>query len=151
MVNALREIPAASIEIVGDGADDEIRAHCERFRDRVAIRGFVPDVGSLFSTACALLVPLIAPGGLKLKTLTALYYGLPILSTDSGVDGIPLRDGVDFVRENDLDRFARQMVRLTDLAFNHRISRAAARTFRENYAESRVYQDYDPMFGLKSH
>lgn len=149
--NALREIPAARIEIVGDGADDEIRAHCERFRDRVVIRGFVQDIGSLFSTACALLVPLIAPGGLKLKTLTALYYGLPILSTDGGVDGIALRDGVDFVRENDLDRFPRQMARLIDQPLNERISRAAMRTFRESYSTERVYEDYDEMFGLKPH
>jgi len=148
--DALHAMPAARIEIVGDGADDEIRAHCGRFQDRVVIRGFVQDIGSLFSTACALLVPLIAPGGLKLKTLTALYYGLPILSTDGGVDGIPLRDGVDFVRENDLDRFGQQMARLTDVSFNSQISRAATRTFKEKYSSERVYEDYDAMFGLRS-
>jgi len=148
--DALRQLPAAKIEIVGDGADDEIRMQCARFRDRVTIRGFVQDISTLFSTACALLVPLIAPGGLKLKTLTALYYGLPILATDGGIDGIPLRENLDYVRENDLNRFGYQMVRLTDNVFNDVISRNAAQTFLENYASERVYQDYDELFGLQA-
>jgi len=149
MEDALAKIPDARIEIVGAGADDEIRAHCARFGDRVTIRGFLQNIDPLFTTACALLIPLIAPGGLKLKTLTALYYGLPIVATDSGVDGIPLRDGVDFVRENTLERFSVQMDRLRDLSFNHAVSRNATRAFQKHYSKDRVYRGYDAIFGLE--
>lgn len=148
--DALRCMPSADIVIVGEGADDEIRAQCARFDGRISIHGFVSDIDALFTTACALLIPLIAPGGLKLKTLTALYYGLPIVATDSGVDGIPLRDGFDFIRENDLGGFAPHMARLTDLSLNREISRNAARAFQQHYSKERVYAEYDEIFGLAS-
>jgi glycosyltransferase involved in cell wall biosynthesis len=147
---ALHAIPDARIEIVGDGADAALRTHCSRFGDHVAIRGFVERIDELFSSACALLVPLVAPGGLKLKTLTALFYGLPIVATDSGVDGILLRDGIDFLRENDLARFSRHMIRLCDVPFNREISANASRAFHEHYAKAQVYQDYDDIFECTS-
>lgn len=150
MDGALRALPHARIEIVGDGADDEIKALCVPFGDRVVVRGFVQNIDALFSTACALLVPLIAPGGLKLKTLAALIYGLPIVATDCGVDGIPLRDGIDFVRENALERFPIHMARLCDISFNREISRNAARAFQAHYSKDRVYKDYDEIFALTS-
>ena len=82
-----------------------------------------------------------------MKALTALFYGLPIVATDSGVDGIPLQDGVDFLRENALERFSLHMARLCDPSFNGEISRNATRAFQKHYSKERVYEDYDAIFG----
>ena len=91
------EIP---VLIVGAGAGSEISRLCSRFGRHVEIAGFVDRLDDVFSTACALVVPLLAAGGLKLKILTALYYGLPILATEASVDGITMQDGIHFLREN---------------------------------------------------
>jgi glycosyltransferase involved in cell wall biosynthesis len=150
MDGILQIIPNARICMIGEGADDEIRSLCRRFGGQVEPRGFVDNLDTVFSTACALLVPLLAAGGLKLKTLTALYYGLPIIATDSGVDGIPLIDGTHFLSENAIERFPVHMLRLMDVPYNLEISRNASMLFSEHYSKERIYRDYDGLMGSES-
>ncbi|HET9580825.1 MAG TPA: glycosyltransferase family 4 protein, partial [Usitatibacter sp.] len=141
-----REMPDACIHLVGGGADEEVRALCRDRAPRIEIHGFVPDAMPYFTRSCALLVPLAAAGGLKVKVLTALYYGLPILATDAALDGIPLLDGVSCVRENDVARFPAHMRRLCDAAFNERLSRNSMQAFREHYSRQAVFTEYDALF-----
>ena len=145
MTEVLRLIPQAKVLIVGDGAGSEITRLCSRFGRHVEIAGFVDRLDDVFSTACALVVPLLAAGGLKLKILTALYYGLPIVATEASVDGIPMRDGVHFLRENAIGGFPAQMLRLCDVGFNRRISRNALALFDAHYSKDAVYREYDQL------
>ena len=147
MDGILEVMPEVKIKLVGEGADDEIMQLCQRFGRHVEIHGFIENIDLLFATSCALLVPLIATGGLKLKTLTALYYGLPIIATDSGVDGIPLQDGVHFIRENKLEFFPIHMKKLCDVSYNRKMSHNASLIFRQHYSKDCVYQEYDALFG----
>lgn len=145
MEEVLRLLPQAKVLIVGEGGGDEIERLCSRFGSHVEITGFVKSLDPLFATACALVVPLLAAGGLKLKVLTALYYGLPILANDASVDGIPVQDGVHFVRENAIERFPQQMARLCDIELNRRISRNASAFFAAHYSKDAVYREYDAL------
>lgn len=148
MKEVAQSLPHAKIIIIGEGADSEVENLCNLYRDHVELAGFVENIDLLFSSACALLVPLLTAGGLKLKTLTALYYGLPIIATDNGVDGIPLRDASDFIRENDITRFPVHMRKLCDIQFNKTLSENASRAFVGNYAKEHVYEEYDGLFGM---
>jgi glycosyltransferase involved in cell wall biosynthesis len=109
------------------------------------VRGFVESLDEIFSSVCALLVPLLAAGGLKLKILTALYYGLPIVATEVSVDGIPMQDGVHYIRENAIERFAAHMARLCDRSYNAVMSRNASDLFREHYSKEAVFREYDEL------
>ena len=149
MDGVLQRIPHARICMIGDGVDDEIRGLCRRFGNHVETPGFVESLDAVFSTACALLVPLLAAGGLKLKSLTALYYGLPIIATDSGVDGIPLVDGTHYLRENIIERYPAHMLRLMDIPYNFKISHNASALFNDHYSKERVYRDYDELMGIR--
>lgn len=148
MKETVQSLPRVKIIIIGDGADSEVESLCNLYRDHVELAGFVENIDALFSSACALLVPLLTAGGLKLKTLTALYYGLPIIATDNGVDGIPLQDTLDFIRENDIARFPIHMRNLCDVQFNKVFSENASKAFVGNYAKERVYAEYDGLFGM---
>lgn len=133
--------------VIGDGLDDELRALCSR-RPAVQACGFVDDIGPLFATACALLVPSIAGGGLRIKALSAMFHGLPIVSTGTGVEGIPLVAGESYLRADQVEAFAELMLRLLDPAFNAQVSRAASAVFREHYGPEAVFREYDALFGL---
>jgi glycosyltransferase involved in cell wall biosynthesis len=145
MDEVVRLMPQAKVIIVGDGAGSEISRLCSRFGRHVEIAGFVDRLDDVFSTACALVVPLLAAGGLKLKILTALYYGLPIVATEASVDGIAMQDGIHFLRENAIEGFPRQMLRLCDVEFNRRISRNVSALFDEHYSRDAVYREYDEL------
>ncbi|HBH35341.1 MAG TPA: hypothetical protein DDW45_02750 [Gammaproteobacteria bacterium] len=147
MEKIIREMPDVRIRVVGGGADDQIVELASQYGEHVDIAGFIPDLDSVFATSCALLIPIIAAGGLKIKTITALYYGLPVIATDHGVDGIPLTEEDFFIRENEIDRFPMHMKRLCDTTYNREISRNASRTYQNHYAKNRVYEEYRELFG----
>jgi len=146
MKEIVQSLPNAKIIIIGAGADSSVERLCNLYPDHVQLAGFVEDIEPMFSSACALLAPLLTAGGLKLKTLTALQYGLPIIATDNGVDGIPLQDTIDYIRENDISRFPTQMKKLCDVQFNQAISANSSKAFANHYGKERLYQEYDDLF-----
>jgi hypothetical protein len=143
---ALAHICALDIRIIGAGADDELRALAAPFDGHVRFEGYVDDLGGLFASACALLVPMLFGYGLKIKMLAAMYYGLPAISTSEGAQGLPLRPGDDFILENDLTRFPTWMERLRDVDYNDALSRRARETYRRNFSREVVYAEYDHVF-----
>lgn len=145
MAGVFRLMPDAKVTIVGEGAGEDMGRLCSQFGRNVELRGYVDSIDALFSTACALLVPLLAAGGLKLKILTSLYYGLPVIASECSVDGIPLQDGVHFIQEDDVERYATHMVRLREVAYNLQVSRNASALFREHYSKDAVYREYDDL------
>ncbi|NBO38084.1 glycosyltransferase [bacterium] len=51
--------------------------------------GFIENVAEHYQTADALIVPILAGGGVRIKALEALAYGLPCIGTPLGLCGIP--------------------------------------------------------------
>lgn len=147
MDQVIGEMPDVRIRIVGDGADDEIIKCAAQYAGKVEIAGFIPDLNPVFASSCALLIPIIAAGGLKIKTITALYYGLPVIATDHGVNGIPLTEERSFIRENRIERFPLHMKSLCDMTYNREISQNASRAFQNHYSRKSVYKQYKELFG----
>ena len=139
-------MPDLRLRIVGEGADDVLRTACDRLGKAVELAGFVDDITPLFARACALLVPSIAGGGLRLKAVTAMHHGLPIITTSEGVHGIPIIDGQSMLLEDRIDHFAEPMRRLRDPALNRAVSRAALAVFQAEYGRDAVFLEYDQVF-----
>jgi glycosyltransferase involved in cell wall biosynthesis len=148
MPHIRRELPQARIEIIGGGPDDQIRLLSEQYEGHVALRGFVESIDDIFASACAMLVPLISAGGLKLKAVTALCYGLPMVATDSAIDGIPLVDGQHYLLENDVTRYYIHMARLTEPSYNRQMSDQARQAYCMHYSGDAIRAEYDSLMGL---
>ena len=142
-------LPRLQLAIVGEGADGEVAAAC-RARPGVDLAGFVADITPLFARACALLVPSLVGGGLRLKALTAMHHGLPIVATAAGIEGLPLQDGRDVLIADAPAGFAGPMQRLLDPAFNRRISTAAGDVFEREFGRTRVFAEFDSLFGMRA-
>jgi len=138
-------IPHGRLRIIGTGANEEVRAAARRYPEHVSIEGFVSDLDEVLATGCALLAPLVCGGGFKLKILSALHHGLPVLTTPSGVDGLTMTGGC--LIEEDLTRFPERMVSLLDRDFNESLSQRARRTFEEHFSESVILSEYEELLG----
>jgi len=79
---------AEELRIVGSGLSGDLRRYLDEF-DGVEVVGHVDDLSVEHGRSAVGLVPLWSGGGTKMKTLTMMSYGLPIVSTTSGVEGIP--------------------------------------------------------------
>jgi polysaccharide biosynthesis protein PslH len=75
-------------EVAGGGASTRLREAAKAAG--VHLHGAVPDVGPVYGSAGALVVPLRAGGGTRIKILEALSYGRPVVSTTAGAEGLPV-------------------------------------------------------------
>ncbi|AZE93987.1 Pellicle/biofilm biosynthesis protein PslH, CAZy glycosyltransferase family 4 [Pseudomonas orientalis] len=102
--------PDARMSVCGFGMPGSWR---ERWQDpRIEWQGFVPDLLSLQSSCSVFLAPLRHGGGSKLKVLEALAAGLPLASTEQGVSGLDLVDGLDYLGGQTAAGLADAVVRL---------------------------------------
>ena len=79
--------------IVGAKPPEQLLAY--RAED-VLITGYVDDVTPYFESALCFAAPLILGAGVKVKVLEAMSAGLPVLTNEVGIEGIPASDGHDY-------------------------------------------------------
>jgi polysaccharide biosynthesis protein PslH len=87
-----RSVPQARLQVVGWNARTALRDFLSM--PDVRIEENVPDIHPYFERTCVLLY---APGrgsGVKVKVQEALAYGVPVVTTHEGVEGMPAEDGV---------------------------------------------------------
>jgi glycosyltransferase involved in cell wall biosynthesis len=105
---------------------------------RLDVLDVVPDVAPVLAETSVVVVPLQHGGGTRLKVLEALAYGRPVVSTSKGVEGLPVRDGVEVLVADDGEAFARAVMRVRgDTALAARLG-AAGRSLAEAYSWERL-------------
>jgi GT2 family glycosyltransferase len=58
----------------------------------VSFEGHVPDLGAFYEAARCVIVPLRFGSGVKIKTIEALQFAVPIVATSTGAQGIDLHE-----------------------------------------------------------
>jgi len=147
MDKIIDRIGGVRVRVIGRGATDELLRLATEYEQNVSVEGYVEDLDSVFSEACAMLVPLLFGSGVKIKTLEAFARGLPVISTTYGIEGIPIENRVHCVVEDDITRYSAAMSELLDIDVNTEISRRAYKLYRENYSRDRLLREYDAIFG----
>jgi glycosyltransferase involved in cell wall biosynthesis len=64
-----------------------------RAGDNVRVTGYVDDLDPLYRSSAVAVCPLLRGAGLKFKVPQAMFYGLPVVTTAIGADGILDRSG----------------------------------------------------------
>lgn len=143
------DIPDVLIRVIGKNPAPSLLALVKKFPLHVRIEGYVDSLDEVLLGACAMLVPLLFGSGVKLKTIDALSYGLPIIATDFGVEGVGVStENQDCIIENNLSNYGIWMKRLLDFHFNEQISRNSYRLYMENYSDSSVKAKYSKIFNI---
>lgn len=142
LVHAQR--PEIRLNIVGSDMPDAIRALAS---DLVNPVGYVPDVTSWFEQSRVFVSPLRHGAGMKGKIGQSLSYGLPVVTTRIGAEGIGLTDEVDALIADDPLVFAQSVIRLyTDDALWHRMSAAGQALIERRYSKAAVAPMLLPLF-----
>jgi glycosyltransferase involved in cell wall biosynthesis len=97
--------------------------------------GAVPDVRPWMEETDAVVVPVRAGGGTRIKILEAFSFRRPVVSTSTGTEGIAARDGEHLLIGDTPERFAEQCLRLmSDPALGARLAANARRLAEETYS-----------------
>lgn len=75
-------------------------------------RGYVEDLSVLYRESDAVVVPLRAGGGTRIKIVEAFAWGVPVVATPAGAEGLDVRPGIHLLIASDPDGFAAQCIRL---------------------------------------
>jgi glycosyltransferase involved in cell wall biosynthesis len=78
----------------------------------VTVTGPVDDVADAYAGADAVVVPLRAGGGTRIKLLEAFAYRRPAVSTTIGAEGIEAQDGTHLLVADEAHAFAERCARL---------------------------------------
>lgn len=74
--------------------------------------GFTPDLRSMYETARVVVVPMRFGAGVKVKCIEALQYGVPVVSTSVGAEGLGLHDSRAVIVADDAGEFAAALLAL---------------------------------------
>lgn len=101
--------------------------------------GYVPDVDPLFESARVFVAPLRHGAGMKGKVGHALSFGLPVVTTSIGAEGIGLVSGETALISDDPDEFANMIAQLyADESLWTRLSSSGRELIASRFSEGVV-------------
>ncbi len=125
-----RRVPAARLQIVGWSARSVLADYLHL--PDVAIEENVPDARPYFEATAVFVYAPARGSGVKVKVLEALAYGVPVVTTTEGVEGLAATDGVEAgVADDDAGLIDRTVALLENPAAQNR-QRAAGRRLVES-------------------
>ncbi len=98
------------ILIVGPGGSQRLRAAATH--PDVTVTGWAPDLSAYYREADAVVVPLRAAGGTRIKILEAFSYRRPVVSTGVGAQGLEVDHGTHLLIADTADGIAEHCARL---------------------------------------
>jgi polysaccharide biosynthesis protein PslH len=120
--------------------------------DGIEVAGYVGDPTPFLAETAAFVVPLRAGGGMRVKILDAWCWGLPVVATRIGAEGIGVRDGHDALLADTPGAFAEAVVRVLrepDLAA--RLAAGGRRSVENHYDWRKRYHEWDRIFAAGTH
>jgi glycosyltransferase involved in cell wall biosynthesis len=100
----------AALEVVLVGrAPPEIPAGC---KIKFEALGFVDDLFAIVEQCQLAIIPIVSGSGVKIKSLTLLSSGLPVVTTSEGISGIKVRNEIECLIADSQADFAQAIERL---------------------------------------
>lgn len=111
------------------------------------VLGFVKDLEPYLAETAVFVVPLLAGGGMRVKIIDAWKWGLPIVSTTIGAEGIASEPGKNILIADEPNTFAAQTLALLKKPnYANTIARNGRQWLEHNYDWRTVYQQWDAIY-----
>ena len=145
----LKTLAGVTFVIAGSKAPKEVIRYGEL--QGVEYLGFIPEdeINELYDKAHLVVAPLAAGAGIKGKICEAISYGVPVLTTDIGNEGINLVDNVDgFV--SDIESMADRIIGIltSDVDMKSIVEASKLKLDKivgPDYARRQMFKDVHPM------
>lgn len=104
-----KSIGQIKLYIIGSNPSESVKSLQS---DDIIVTGYVKDLNDYFASARVFIAPLRFGAGIKGKIITAMYYGVPVVGTSIGVEGIGMENGKNVLTADSADEFADKVVKL---------------------------------------
>jgi glycosyltransferase involved in cell wall biosynthesis len=136
-----QQVPEAAFTVIGKNPPAGLEG------EGVEITGYAIDPRPYLAETAVFIVPLHAGGGMRVKILDAWCWGLPIVSTTIGAEGIDITPRQDILIADTAEAFAGAVIDVfKDRSLAERLGQYGRRTVREKYDWRVVYSSWDDVY-----
>jgi polysaccharide biosynthesis protein PslH len=140
-----REAPEVTVRIAGWSARSALRDFVNL--PGVEIVENLADVRPFFKSLSVLLYAPIRGSGMKIKVLEAMSFGVPVVTTTEGVEGLPAEDGVHAgIADDDQGLIERTVAMLRDTGRQNRQRRAARALVESHCSPGRAVSAIESVY-----
>lgn len=140
-----QRLPSMTFYIIGSSPSPEIEAYNSA---AVRVMGYVPDINPMLQSARVFVAPLRFGAGVNGKIGEALSYGLPVVTTSIGAEGVGLTSGENAMIADDPAEFANSVLRVyQDMDLWRRLSQSGYKHIENHFTPEIVGQKIEN--GLK--
>lgn len=140
-----RKIPDMHLTIVGSDPTERLKAMAS---SAVTVTGYVEDVSDLFNDSRVFVSPLLHGAGIKGKIGQSFSYGLPVVTTSIGAEGMQLTDGHNALISDSETEFARKVIELySDKFLWQKISTNSRQVIREQFSAATIRAALQKVLG----
>jgi glycosyltransferase involved in cell wall biosynthesis len=116
-------------------------------RTNLEVTGYVADPAPYLEDTAVFIVPLHAGGGMRVKILDAWAWGLPIVSTTVGAEGVNILPGENILIADSPEEFAQATIQLLASPTQGKSLAQAGRAWVEqHYSWRTIYQMWDQVY-----
>jgi len=139
------EFPEACLTIVGKNPPQSLLDL--NGMENIEVTGYVPNLDQLLAETAAFIVPLRAGGGMRVKILDTWCWGLPIVSTSIGAEGILIRDGENILIADSAETLSKAVQRiLREPSLAQALRENGRRWVEEKYDWRQIYASWDTVY-----
>lgn len=134
--------------VVGAEARRRMKDHVEK-DPCLQLAGYVKDIKPFLKKAGVFIIPLRMGSGIRIKALSAMKAGVPIVSTRKGTEGLPVLDNKEVLLADNPGNFAKAVVNiLGDCQLAKKISKNSLEFIRKKYNKKRALKILNQVYSL---
>lgn len=127
------------ITVVGKNPSRELLDISERYKN-MNITGYVESVIPFYREADFMIVPLFVGSGQRVKIIEGFSYGIPIISTTIGAEGLEYKEQENILIANNENEFLEKINMMKNGGLRKKLSKNAKTTFDKYYSINAVEQ-----------
>lgn len=125
--------------VLGGNPPEQLK---EKESDRVHITGFVEDIKPYFESSMCFVAPLLLGAGIKVKILEALSSGIPVLTNNIGIEGIPVCDKNEYLHCETAEEYENSIRLIFEKKIDVNQIESNAKRFMSNYSLEKSSLEY---------
>ena len=146
----IKDVPTVSFVIAGKNPPNEVKALVSSesiISKHIQVSGFLADPMPLLASSKVFVVPLLAGGGMRVKILDAWQWGIPVVSTTIGAEGILNQPGENILLADNPEAFANAVIRiLTQSDLADRLRKNGRVWVEKHFDWRKVYRRLDAIY-----
>lgn len=104
-----QKLPTIKFHVVGN---ENVKLADLKKNSSVIFHGHQKSLNKFLGQSKVFVLPFQTGAGVRIKSLTALQNGLPLVSTKMGIDGLHLKNGQEYLEAETAEEFAKQTIKL---------------------------------------